>query len=679
MRNSTLPPLPESKHSSMAAIDENVAETQPSMYSTFPSTRQSAEIEPQFSSFRASVTSAPSENRFSAMKHFQSGLPDVTEDSQEEASTTNLRMLGSKPPAFRSARQRGDLRASSRNSSTPVATAVPNSYLSRKITNTRGIPSLEFSSTDLAKSLNQALGLRSSRSLESLKDEAIRKRARPRGVMLLSPSKPAAASKRDRYISYFAEDPNAQEVLNPEDTEKDLQEQEELINEIENISIPSVNGLSMRLSELFPTLKPNRSEADLTRSDQALEATIDDIRELGSQESMQRAGPRRASSDSITQTNDETIDSVLRDNRQSTTSRILLDKALPPLPMDDTSPRSSHAFESGHTGPTTDADTTEIDVAVPAKRSEVLSKVSSNSLHGLKSKHKAKIDVASTPGARPWNNAESFPWTSATPAVHLKEPGVEDDGDDEGSVSGIAKLRSKRSRRSSSFAGVDRDVRIARTMSPGPRMDASLIPLTARTSQDEHKEAMTKKSIIGSISRKLGKKHRNDKAGFSIDPDFLHPSDRLSVTPAGDRYPTTSLTPPVGLNIDETARSFFSDDSSEHEERRIGSIRKRLTRLSRKKAHSRALSSGEAVSPQLMNSPTQENSVFSNSLAGMSDPDVVLMMYDEPAIGMSKTEFRAKRFLEKVRKLWFRSGKLFRGHGRPHPQHMYEGSLYDDA
>ena len=613
------------------------------------------------------------------MKHFQSGLPDVTEDSQEEASTTNLRMLGSKPPVFRSARQRGDARASSRNSSTPVPTALPNSYLSGKITNTKGIPSLEFSSTDLAKSLNQALGLRSSRSLESLKDEAMRKRARPRGVMLLSPPKAAAATKRDRYISYFAEDPNAQEVLNPEDTEKDLQEQEELINEIENISIPSVNGLSMRLSELFPTLKPSRSEADLTRSDQALEATIDDIRELGSQESMQRPGPRRASSESITKTSDETIDSVMRDQRQSTTSRILLDKALPPLPTQEASPRASHTIEPGHAVSSTDANTTEIDMPGPAQRSGVVSKVSSNSLPGAKSNQRPKIEVASTPGARPWNTAENFPWTSAIPAVHLKEPGIEDDGDDEGSVSGVNKLRSKRSRRSSSLAAVDRGVRIARTMSPGPRMDASLIPYTERTSQDDHKEAMSKKSIIGSISRKLGKKHRNDKAGFSIDPDFLHPSDRLSVTPAGDRYPTTSLTPPVGLNIDETARSFFSDDSSEHEERRIGSIRKRLTRLSRKKSHSRALSSGEAVSPHLMNSPTQENSVFSNSLAGMSDPDVVLMMYDEPAIGMSKTEFRAKRFLEKVRQLWFHSGKLFRGHGRPHPQHMYEGSLYDDA
>jgi len=671
MRNSTLPPLPESKHSSMAVIDEIVTETQPSVYSAFPSTRQSEEIEPQFSSFRASVTSAPADNRFSAMKHFQSGLPDVTEDSQEEASTTNLRMLGSKPPAFRSARQRGDARASSRNSSTPVPVALPNSYLSRKITNTKGIPSLEFSSTDLAKSLNQALGLRTSRSLESLKDEAVRKRARPRGVILLSPPKPAATAKRDRYISYFAEDPNAPEVLNPEDTEKDLQEQEELINEIENISIPSVNGLSMRLSELFPTLKPSRSEADLTRSNQALEATIDDIRELGSQESMQRPGPRRASSDSITKTSDETIDSVM----------ILLDKALPPLPMQETSPRASHTIESRHAVPSIDAKTTELDIPGPAKRSGVVNKVSSNSLQGTRSDQKPKIDVASTPGARPWNNAESIPWTSATPAVHLKEPGIEDDGDDEGSVSGVNKLRSKRSRRSSSLASVDRGVRIARTMSPGPRMDASLIPYTERTSQDEHKEAMTKKSIIGSISRKLGKKHRNDKAGFSIDPDFLHPSDRLSVTPAGDRYPTTSLTPPVGLNIDETARSFFSDDSSEHEERRIGSIRKRLTRLSRKKAHSRALSTGDPGSTQLMNTPTQENSVFSNSLAGMSDPDVVLMMYDEPAVGMSKTEFRTKRFLEKVRNLWFRSGKLIRGigHGRPHPQHMYEGSLYDGA
>ena len=83
--------------------------------------------------------------------------------------------------------------------------------------------------------------------------------------------------------------------------------------------------------------------------------------------------------------------------------------------------------------------------------------------------------------------------------------------------------------------------------------------------------------------------------------------------------------------------------------------------MKNKKSHARALSDGDTPSSQAVNSPVQNDSMFSDSQPNISEPDVVLMMYDEPAIGMSKTEFRAKRLVEKIRKMWFKSGKLLRG------------------
>lgn len=596
-------------------------------------------------------------------------------------------MLGNRPPPFRNSRQRGEGRASHR-ASAATAQAGPSSYLSRKLSNTKGIPSLQFSSTDLAKSLNAALGLRSSRSLESLQAaEALKKRPRPRGIMMSTPKK--AGANQDRYKSYFLDDVTAAEeetMMEQEDTEKSLQEQEELIHEIEKISIPSVTHLSMRLSELFPTLKPSRSEPDMVKTVAGINSTIEEIRELGTIESIEKEQAKRTSIGSMVR---PSLDAgAANEKRKSSTTKSILDKELPPLPREaQTSPRPSIASGLLPSVPGSASDTVELEANLPAslaKKQSARHKGSVPSLKKSKSKAILKHIIPGTPDARPWNNVDNFPWTSKTPAVQLKEPGTEDDGDDEGSSDTTTRLRSKKSEPSTTLSDAQ-GVMIARTMSPGPRMDASLIPKADRPSVDANEEEEPlKKGIIGSISRKMSKKPRKDSAGFPLNPEFLHPHERLSATPAGDRYPSTSLTPPVGLHIDETARSFFSDDSSENEEPRIGSLRKRLTRLKGKKSHSRALSAGDATpsTQQLMNSPTHDESLFGGSRPDISDADVILMMYDEPAIGMSKAEFRAKRFVEKIRTLWFRSGKLFRNisqskqhhHNR---NHMYEGSAYE--
>lgn len=581
-------------------------------------------------------------------------------------------MLGSRPPTFRTSRLRNEMRASYRASAAPVQIKPPQpaSYLSRNISSTKGIPSLNFSSTDLTKAMNKVLGIRSSRSLES-----VQKRPRPKGIIMNSPTR---AMKRDRYASYFVDSSSVEEEApDPEGTEKALQQQEQLISEIEQISIPSVNALSVRLSELFPSIKKSTSEPDLRASTDAIESAIEEIRVLGSKESMEGTARRRPSVKPSVAGNDDSQNEVKdRTSVADASSRKsrLLDKELPPLPVDVNSRRPSVASGAtrsklGHS--VHDEDTAELE-AVSRRASTV---------HKIKSavsvrKAKSTTFLPSSPNARPWNKSESFPWTSETPPVKLKEPGAGEDGDDEASPH-AARLRA---RKSHALLSMTNGVKIARTMSPGPRLDASLIPSAERRSADGQIEHPLKKGLIGSISRKMGKRPRTDTTGFPLDPEFLHPHERLSSTSPGDRYPTTSLTPPIGLNIDETARSFFSDDSSDNDEPRVGSLRKRLTRLKNKRSQTRVLSGGDTPS-QTISSPVQDDSLFSGSHVNISEPDVVLMMYDEPAIGMSKAEFHAKRLVEKIRKMWYKGGKLLRGrsHNKQDAADMWHEvtSVYD--
>lgn len=604
------------------------------------------------------------------MKHFQTGLSDLTEDSQEDASTTNLRMLGPKPPPFRNSRQRGDPRPGSRAHG--AGPSQPRTYFSRKLSDTKAIPSFEFSSTDLAKSLNLALGLRESRSLESLHDK---RRQRPKGIVMPSPRSRASSRRRDRYRSYFSETNSSEDEaqVDAEETEKALQQQEELINEIEKISIPSVTHLSQRLSELFPTLKKSTSDPELTTTSAALDSVIEEIRDIGSEG--EGSGSRR---DSVISARPE-----LTEKRSSsadtytTITKARLDKELPPLPSDVMSPRPSAASGPARVSP--DDDTVELEGEVPSSPPPARKPSSreknqagpSNALKSSASKQLLRLNIPSTPAGEPsWKKSSSFPWTTATPGKHLQDTGS-DEGDDEASSDTASKLRSKVSKQTS-ILSQEQGTRIARTMSTGLPGDANLIPSSDRTSADID-DPVLKKGLIGSITRKMGKRPRNDNAPFPLDPEFLHPHERLSGTISkGDKYPTTSLTPPAGLGIDDTARSFFSDSSSEHEERQVGSIRKRFTRLGKSKAHSRTMSAGDATPSHAITSPLRDDSIFGGSHPALDDADVVFMMHEEPAVGMSKTEFRAKKFVEKIRRLWFRLSTKKHPHNWREETDLYE-------
>jgi hypothetical protein len=176
--------------------------------------------------------------------------------------------------------------------------------------------------------------------------------------------------------------------------------------------------------------------------------------------------------------------------------------------------------------------------------------------------------------------------------------------------------------------------------------------LTGVTTQ-HHLRKQSKRSVIGSITRKMGLASRNDgNTTRSLTSPIMQPelarSRSSQAHRPGERYPTSSLTPPAAFNLDEV-RSFFSDDSSDKEHN--ASFRKRLTNLKGKGKTVRIDSGRHSLDG---NTTYDAGEINAERIGASSSANT----YD--GVGMGKTEFRIKRFGEKLRHLMAKGGELIR-------------------
>ncbi|KAI9722437.1 MAG: hypothetical protein M1828_004804 [Chrysothrix sp. TS-e1954] len=623
------------------------------------------------------VTGTNAEVRVNPTRGFYAPLPDLTEDSQEDASTTNLRILGARPPVFRAAGRRtahSDLLSSPRVSMVPKS---PRTYLGRPVVESRHLPSFTFSKTDLTAKLNFALGLRNSRSFEEV-------RARPKSMVAPTPERPVSSTMlRERYASFFTIDDESTEDIGSFDGQAEkTAKQEEFMSEINRLSIPSVNNLTVRLSELLPSIKRTRSDFNLARLDEAVQGTVQEIRGIGSD--------KRASTASHSDgfgSNDGTAVAPTRRGTVNTSSVTAEEKAirrygmlrlmkdLPPLPADVSEHRASQASTTSRPRRASTAQASMQEPATatgsarasPAKaKVKVVHEIGTTSPRKFILKKPNRSLHLSPVSKHPWNkegsqHGQDGPSTMTMTFASSTRPAT-------ASPTPRARVRPTRSASDPTLPS-DESVRIARSMSPGLRFEASLVPKTDLFTAEAKPIQRGGHNIVGSIKRRIGLGTRVDKAGFPIDPAFLHPEERAH--DPGDRYPVTGLTPPAGMTIDEN-RSYFSDDSSNHSARFVG-MRKRFTRFRpAKRPASRQVSANDSRSSIRRAHHDDGGSVFEDSGLG---PEQHSPYDDEhPIAGMSKSEFRRKRLIEKMRALWYKSGELIKNFNRPKKQHR---GMYD--
>ncbi|TKA78968.1 hypothetical protein B0A49_03739 [Cryomyces minteri] len=644
--------------------------------------------EPESTASRLSRDGTTTDLRFSSLKYPSAYLPGLKEETQDDVSTTDLRISSYNFPVPRSSTLKALQQRAKQIRDSPSHVGPPKHSSSRPLGEIRDLPSLNFSRMDLITKLNDALEARSSRSLDGVRPRSFS------GIHSPVPERPALSDLvRERYKSFFAKEkdfelPVADNVEEGGAQKRDLEdrnaEQDEekdaeaildptrrplspedfitVITEVNRLSVPSVNGLTERLSELLPSLKRYHSEEYLS-DDETVQSTIETIHGLGrvrprTMMTVRSSGGLRqlaATADLIVMNGTTSRDSTFKDAQDP---RLM--KELPPLPnnADQMSVSDSRNRESTYGIPKGGTPVAELEAPAPALvRVRSLAadgiadlKLSARDSKLMSSSKRSLID--SSPDARPWNLDANYPWADTTPTIEISMPAPAHYRD-----SSDPTQRSK-----GATHNPDR--------SNAPSSSGSAPDLTSSTDGTfSHARKTSKKSVLGSIKRKVGLRTDLDNSGFATGPDILRPDDR-AVEP-GDRYPTTGLTPPSALNLAEV-RSFFSDDSSQTE--RGGSFRKRLTHLrTRLPPISRVYSADNGSLLRAAN-----GSAFGDSRIGANSS---AHTYDG-TMGMSKCEFRAKKVVEKIKHLWFRSGELLRtlsGRSQAHTRRSEPNAWLEDS
>ncbi len=586
--------------------------------------------------------------RFSYFRSPAAPLPDLKEESVEEVSLPNLRASGFRFPLTRStsaAKLPESIRLSRQSRASSFKAA------SQALADARVIPSLNFSRMDLFSKLNEALETRSTRSTRSLDEVHVNFQE----IHSPQPHRPSSSEMlRDRYRSWFLND------LSVENIARDLRASivpakrtispEQFISEVNQLSIPSVNGLTERLSEWLPSMKNYMTEEDVTFEEEHIESALSEIRGLGKSRT---SLPAKCPGTAVPNTEDAA-------DGEGDAAGTPTQPAVEGPPMKRLSLLPDQKGEQAESGlaevklPTKQGRTTplaELEASTPPLNSDE----PSGALEDKEDRHLAIHVVKKTPGAsstpssRPWNLDESYPWADTSMTIDITMPGRI--RRKQMSCSELSNLHTKGSESTADLNG-DNDLHPARkdiTSANGPPPSSSA----------NHKRKGSKRSLLESITRKIGLHGPFDNSGYPTGPEILPPGDR-AVDP-GDRYPTTGLNPPSAFNIDEV-RSFFSDNSSQTE--RGGSFRKRLTGLKSKRP---LLHRAHSVDGNL--SIGRDNgSVFASGRSGAAGS---VHTYDGTG-GMSRMEFRARKVVEKLKSLWFKSGELIRtmsGRKKAQPRH----------
>ncbi|TID14256.1 hypothetical protein E6O75_ATG09335 [Venturia nashicola] len=613
---------------------------------------------------RAANFKFPLPQRKSSMAHFEEFR--LSRDSRRHASETS-----SKDSAFRH-------RSRAMSEQRPTTTSRPPSG-AMSLADMRAIPSLNFSRVDLFDRLNEDFGINTT---EKVSEHVAQEEKRPR----------SSGRMREKYRSFFQ---SLEEMTNQTMAQIEIKRQSrdlddddpsrarscvsqitrpfsphDLIAELDRISIPSITGLTQRLSELLPSLKRYYGEeGEPLDDDETIKSALDEIRRLGSQ--IPSSLFEDFSESELTSTDHSKsaagLSIVTEENTTGTT-----------VNTRGIRPRSASSPDNN-----TIISIAELEAPSPAvlrSRSlsdgQIIGTVFNDTEAALRGPTRS---LRGSPAeSRPWNLDTSYPWALDAQNVDISLPAPVLRRD-------VIRPRPSRLRMRDdicepvdlcavSDSAITGGLHENPTESTGPSVDT----VTFSGGLCTTRRKTSKRSIMGSISRKIGLKTSIDHSGFAMGPDILRGEER-AVDP-GDRYPTTGLSPPSALNIDEV-RSFFSDDSSHHDAAARGvSFRKRFTNFkTRLPPISRAQSAMEHRST-LVQGPTihRSNSLFvSHDGSSRSMGGSTAVAYGD-GVGMPRTEFRAKKLVERMKTLWYKGGEMLRSLSRKKKaigiQHVWDSS-----
>lgn len=468
----------------------------------------------------------------------QSRLSDLEEASQEDIPSAKSQLFTSHLPT---SYEHADIE--------DEATRLRSQLTLSEI---RNLPSLNFSQMNLIDQLNAALDNRTSRSSRSI--EIVRKHLS--AIASPSPLRPSSTEAlRERYTSFFAK-PEDFHVPTPADESESMSmsiltpgrqdehqrqlEKEKVRQEIESseqprpstgrnsrslsptellcvaseanrISIPSVDGLSYRLSELLPSLK--RLHLNSTIADeQHVKQTIDEIHHLGERPTTMLSARSSGVLRSLAAIADDIATNGTHSSQYVAPSP-RYNKSLPPLPKkSEDIARSGKSEDEDDAVSQPDNSSAESDSTVKAPRRRTQSEDCTNTTDligpaGISTTRRSL--TVSNSNSRPWNFDENYPWSSESGPVDINLKADFTATPDRESIASHI-LRAKATGGSISAL----DISLSRVGEDSPGNDSSPAEVselepTATVTADtltgtRHQRVLSKKatSILGSLSRR---------------------------------------------------------------------------------------------------------------------------------------------------------------------------------
>lgn len=622
----------------------------------------------------------------------EESIEDMSVSDHRRGSTSDQIALPARIAAVKAMQERR-LRESADKSKTRRQVRQHN----RSLAETRDLPSLNFSRIDLIDRLNEALEVRPAKSMD-----VVRRRDFS-NIYCPSPQRPQSTEPlRERYTSFFSkpedfrffgEDTDSEDEfdLGPEPEKAlvptfQIQEQtevegvepekrplspEDFLNvatQVQRLSIPTVNGLSERLSELIPGLR-NLSNLQL---DSIFASDRDSLHFLHGNELARPDTMMTSRTSAGFRTLAERAEEIVRHGTHDSMAPLKgsLNKDLPPLPESASADKLSKTGSSeGKQSYLSGSMSVPVDLGKgPSRPSSALLRAKAptteEEVERLLPKEMNPITrnakrsmVLSHPISRPWNLDENYPWSGNEVEIDLSVPSAAHTRNS--FASEVLRARGTKSldltqpiEPTSSSKGID-----IGSITTSHLDSASVTTEQATGITPQHARKQSKRSIIGSISKKFGLSGRTggdeDNTTKSLPKSPLPPrrsSTKQSHKP-GDRYPTSSLTPPAGFNLDEV-RSFFSDNSSDRD--RTGSFRKRLTNFKTKKPL--------RPDPARTHHSFDDDTAYEGGLLGDGEERLGAnsRAHTYDGVGMRKTEFHIKRFGEKLRHFFAKGGEMIR-------------------
>ncbi|KAF2851144.1 hypothetical protein T440DRAFT_529057 [Plenodomus tracheiphilus IPT5] len=518
-------------------------------------------------------------------------LPDLKEESHEDSSlntsasnlkNSNFRFpFGSPPPGLMTSVD-DSMMGPQRLSTGSHQRGVVGSALGQ----TRGLPSMHFSQMNLIEKLNEELGLRDSRSLEDLKSSEKVDDDRPRRP-------PSASEVREKFRSFVAGLDRLQRTdgsVQPADGVNMVAKQrarsaEEIIAEIDGLTIPSCGGLTQRISEMLPSLREYYKlgeEGEFPEEEIIIEKAMQKLSEVAptQKRSSARLRPMPGSPNMVV-INDAVFEELTGKDKEGASLRGD-DDGLAGGSCVVAGPGTKQRGENEiHTQTHQDTSPFELRKPPPARlrpRSHTVGpqevRVSGDSDLSSRRSLRSIVTTPTVTNSRPWNTDKNWPWASTTPPpldISLPPPAV---------LRNPPRLGPSHLRNSLSEA--------ISTSSFSSGQTATASPFGS-----------TGDSNARSRQHRLSTFGRNDNQPHAV----------------GERYPTSALTPPTAIFRDNFTPSDTSEDEDFNPSRksRLG-LRKRFSSARSAKANQNNQFARSKTNPQDLASPESRKPASTSSL-----------------------------------------------------------------